>query len=188
MNRKNKISTGNFLRSLILLVMMGWMGSAWAQTTNDQDRTIIAHFKEGFMGNVKFVIPDTIRVNGKDEKGNFKNAICIKPDDMLNVRSFTIPTNYTLFKSIDDKGNAVEQYYTLKYWTQENDTTKYELGNTYSFSKEGETINLIPVFKMNDATQDNRTNNPVIRYDFARKVKEYDDPTTKKTERYALKP
>lgn len=180
MNRKNKISTGNFLRSLILLVMMGWMGSAWAQTTNDQDHTIIAHFKEGFMGNVKFVISDTIRVNGKDEKGNFKNAISIKPDDMLNVRSFTIPTNYTLFKSIDDKGNAVEQYYTLKYWTQENDTTKYELGNTYSFSKEGETINLIPVFKMNNATQDNRTNNPVIRYDFARKVKEYNDPTTKK--------
>lgn len=180
MNRKNKISTGNFLRSLILLVMMGWMGSAWAQATNDQDHTIIAHFKEGFMGNVKFVIPNTIRVNGKDEKGNFKNAISIKPDDMLNVRSFTIPTNYTLFKSIDDKGNAVEQYYTLKYWTQENDTTKYELGNTYSFSKEGETINLIPVFKMNNATQDNRTNNPVIRYDFARKVKEYDDPTTKK--------
>ena len=32
MNRKNKISTGNFLRSLILLVMMGWLGSAWAQT------------------------------------------------------------------------------------------------------------------------------------------------------------
>ena len=181
MNRKNKISTGNFLRSLIFLVMMGWMGSAWAQTTNDQDRTIIAHFKEGFMGNVKFVIPDTIRVNGKDEKGNFKNAISIKPDDMLNVRSFTIPTNYTLFKSIDDKGNAVEQYYTLKYWTLENDTTKYELGNTYSFSQEGETINLIPVFKMNNATQDNRTNNPVIRYDFARKVKEYDDPTTKKS-------
>ena len=181
MNRKNKISTGNFLRSLILLVMMGWMGSAWAQTTNDQDHTIIAHFKEGFMGNVKFVIPDTIRVNGKDEKGNFKNAISIKPDDMLNVRSFTIPTNYTLFKSIDDKGNAVEQYYTLKYWTKQDDTTKeYKLGNTYSFSTEGETINLIPVFEVNDATQNNRTNNPVIRYDFARKVKEYDDPTTKK--------
>ena len=181
MNRKNKISTGNFLRSLILLVMMGWMGSAWAQTTNDQDHTIIAHFTEGKMGNVKFVIPDTIRVNGKDEKGNFKNAISIKPDDMLNVRSFTIPTNYTLFKSIDNNGNAVEQYYTLKYWTKQGDTTKeYKLGNTYSFSQEGETINLIPVFEVNNATQDNRTNNPVIRYDFARKVKEYDDPTTKK--------
>ena len=157
------------------------VGETYSFTTNDQDRTIIAHFKEGIMGNVKFVIPDTIRVNGKDEKGNFKNAISIKPDDMLNVRSFTIPTNYTLFKSIDNNGNAVEQYYTLKYWTQENDTTKYELGNTYSFSKEGDTINLIPVFKMNNATQDNRTNNPVIRYDFARKVKAYDDPTAKKT-------
>ena len=156
------------------------VGETYSFTTNDQDRTIIAHFKEGIMGNVKFVIPDTIRVNGKVEKSNFKNAISIKPDDMLNVRSFTIPTNYTLFKSIDNNGNAVEQYYTLKYWTRENDTTKYELGNTYSFSKEGETINLIPVFEVNDATQTNRTNNPVIRYDFARKVKEYDDPTAKK--------
>ena len=38
MNRKNKISTGNFLHSLILLLMMGWMGSAWAQdaTTSEQ--------------------------------------------------------------------------------------------------------------------------------------------------------
>lgn len=31
MNRKYKISTGKWLRSLILLMMMGWMGSAWAQ-------------------------------------------------------------------------------------------------------------------------------------------------------------
>ena len=157
-----------------------YVGETYSFTTNDKDRTIIAHFKEGKMGSVIFNI-DNVRVNGKDEKGNFKNAISIKPDDMLNVRSFTIPTNYTLFKSIDDKGNAVEQYYTLKHWTKQGDTTKeYKLGNTYSFSKEGETINLIPVFEMNNATQDNRTNNPVIRYDFARKVKEYDDPTAKK--------
>ena len=120
------------------------VGETYSFTTNDQDRTIIAHFKEGIMGNVKFVIPDTIRVNGKDEKGNFKNAISIKPDDMLNVRSFTIPTNYTLFKSIDDKGNAVEQYYTLKYWTLENDTTKYELGNTYSPLFHWEPVRLPP--------------------------------------------
>ena len=50
-----------------------------------------------------------------------------------------------------------------------------------SFSKEGETINLVPVFEKNNATQENRTNNPVIRYDFARKVKEYYDPTAKET-------
>lgn len=49
------------------------------------------------------------------------------------------------------------------------------------FSKEGETINLVPVFEMNNATQTNRINDPIIRYDFARKVKEYDDPTAKET-------
>ena len=159
------------------------VGENYSFTTNDQDRTIIAHFKEGIMGNVKFVIPDTIRVNGKAEKSNFKNAISIKPDDMLNVRSFTIPTNYTLFKSIDNNGNAVEQYYTLKNWTKQGDITNkpYELGNTYSFSTEGETITLVPVFEQNPATQDNRINNTVIRYDFARKVKEYEDPTSKET-------
>ena len=163
------------------------VGETYSFTTNDQDRTIIAHFKEGIMGNVKFVIPDTIRVNGKAEKSNFKNAISIKPDDMLNVRSFTIPTNYTLFKSIDNNGNAVEQYYTLKNWT-DGKNKEYKLGNTYSFSTEGETINLVPIFVKNDATQNNRTNNPVIRYDFARKVKEYDDPTKKETRKVCAQP
>ena len=159
------------------------VGETYSFTTNDQDRTIIAHFKEGIMGNVKFVIPSNIRVNSKDEKGNFKNAISIKPDDMDNVRSFTIPTNYTLFKSIDDNGTAFDKYYTLKYWTKQGDITNkpYKLGNTYSFSTEGETITLVPVFEPNPATQDNRINNTVIRYDFAQKVKEYEDPTSKET-------
>ena len=80
----------------------------------------------------------------KISTGNFNNTMIIKPDDMLNVRSFTIPTNYTLFKSINDKGNAVEQYYTLKYWTLENDTTKYELGNTYSPLFHWEPVRLPP--------------------------------------------
>ena len=156
------------------------VGETYSFTTNDQDRTIIAHFKEGIMGNVKFVIPDTIRVNGKDEKGNFKNAISIKPDDMDNVRSFTIPTNYTLFKNIKDDGTASEKEYTLKYWVKQGDDTnkKYKLGYTYSFSTEGETITLVPVFEENSSTQDNRVNDPLIRYDFARKVKEYEDAST----------
>lgn len=143
--------------------------------------TLTAHFALGHPGNVNFVIPEGLLVNGEGQKKDFKNAISITPNSINNVRSFTIPTNYTLFKSIDNEGNAVEQYYTLKYWTLENGTTKYELGNTYSFSKEGETINLVPVFEMNNATQENRINNPVIRYDFARKVKEYDDHTAKET-------
>ena len=155
------------------------VGETYSFTTTDQDRTIIAHFKEGKMGSVIFNI-DNIRVNGEKEKGNFQNAISIKPDDMLNVRSFTIPTNYTLFKSINDDGKASEKEYTLKYWVKKDDDTNkhYELGNTYSFSTEGETITLVPVFEENSSTQDNRVNDPLIRYDFARKVKEYEDPST----------
>lgn len=153
-------------------------GETYSFTTTNQDRTIIAHFKEGKMGNVIFNI-DNIRVNGETEKDKFENAISIKPDDMLNVRSFTIPTNYTLFKSIHNDGTASEKEYTLKYWVKQDDTSKhYELGNTYSFSTEGETITLLPVFEENSSTQDNRVNDPLIRYDFARKVKEYEDPST----------
>ena len=155
------------------------VGETYSFTTTDQDRTIIAHFKEGKIGNVIFNI-DNVRVNGKDEKGKFQNAISIKPDDMLNVRSFTIPTNYTLFKSINDDGKASEKEYTLKYWVKKDDDTSkhYELGNTYSFSTEKEEITLVPVFEENSSTQDNRVNDPLIRYDFARKVKEYEDPST----------
>lgn len=95
---------------------------------------------------------------------------------MLNVRTFTIPTNYTLFKNIKDNGTASEKEYTLKYWVKQGDDTNkhYELGNTYSFSTEGETITLSPVFEENSSTQGNRVNDPLIRYDFARKVKEYE--------------
>ena len=155
------------------------VGETYSFTTTDQDRTIIAHFKEGKMGSVIFNI-DNIRVNGETEKGNFENAISIKPDDMLNVRSFTIPTNYTLFKSIKDDGTASEKEYTLKYWVKQGDDTnkQYKLGYTYSFSTEGETITLVPVFEENSSTQDNRVNDPLIRYDFARKVKEYEDAST----------
>lgn len=99
---------------------------------------------------------------------------------MLNVRTFTIPTNYTLFKNIKDNGTASEKEYTLKYWVKQGDDTNkhYELGNTYSFSTEGETITLSPVFEENSSTQDNRVNDPLIRYDFARKMKEYEDTST----------
>ena len=158
-------------------------GISYEFTVGTNQTTLTAHFALRHPGSVNFVIPEGLLVNGEGQKKDFKNAISVTPNSINNVRSFTIPTNYTLFKSIDNEGNAVEQYYTLKYWTLENGTTKYELGNTYSlsFSKEGETINLVPVFEMNNATQENRINNPVIRYDFARKVKEYDDPTAKET-------
>ena len=157
-------------------------GISYEFTVGTSNQTLTAHFAQGHTGSVNFVIPEGLLVNGEGQKKDFKNAISVTPNSLNNVRSFTIPTNYTLFKSIDNNGNAVEQYYTLKYWTLDNDETQgYKPGQTYSFSKEGDIINLIPVFEQNKATQTNRTNDPVIRYDFARKVKEYDDPTTGKT-------
>ena len=168
-------------------------GISYEFTVGTSNKTLIAHFAQGHLGSVNFIIPDGLLVNGingKDQKTDFKNAISVTPNSMNNVRSFTIPTNYTLFKSIDNDGKTVEQYYTLKHWirqvVQDNQddnthTQEYKLGKTYSFSKDKETITLVPVFEQNPATQNNRTNDPVIRYDFARKVKEYDDPTKKET-------
>lgn len=155
-------------------------GISYGFTVGTSNQTLTAHFAQGHLGSVNFVIPEGLLVNGEGQKTDFKNAISITPNSLNNVRSFTIPTNYTLFKSIDDNGNAVEQYYTLTHW-KNDENQKYELGKTYSFSEKGKTINLVPVFEPNDATQTNRINDPVIRYDFARKVKEYDDPTTGKT-------
>lgn len=156
-------------------------GISYGITVGTSNQTLTAHFAQGHLGSVNFLIPEGTLVNGEGQKKDFKNAISVTPNSLNNVRSFTIPTNYTLFKSIDDKGNAVEQYYTLKYWTlqKKDETQEYEPGKTYSFSYKGETINLVPVFVKNDATQDNRVNDPLIRYDFARKVKEYYDPSTK---------
>ena len=162
-------------------------GISYSFTVETSNQTLTAHFALGHLGSVNFVIPDGLLVNGKDQKKDFKNAISVTPNSFNNVRSFTIPTNYTLFKSIGDNGNAVEQYYTLRHWKDDKNNI-YELGTTHSFGKEGDIINLVPVFEQNLATQNNRTNNPVIRYDFARKVKEYDDPTKKETRKVCAQP
>ena len=154
-------------------------GISYGITVGTSNQTLTAHFAQGHLGSVNFVIPEGTLVNGEGQKKDFKNAISVTPNSSNNVRSFTIPTNYTLFKSINDDGKASEKEYTLKYWVKQDDTSKhYELGNTYSFSTEKEEITLVPVFEENSSTQDNRVNDPLIRYDFARKVKEYEDPST----------
>lgn len=171
MNRKNKISTGNFLRSLILLVMMGWMGSAWAQDATTNIAT-------GHKGSVYFDY-NGIRVNGEPEKADYKNAVSLQLSDIKDVTSFTIPTNYTIYKSVDEQGIENKKHYTLHHWADKNNSERlYKLGETYSFENENETLTLVPVFWENPTTQDNRTNKPVIRYDFGRMVKDYDDPTS----------
>ena len=155
MNRINKISAGNFLHSLLLLLMMGWMGSAWAQT-----------------GTVTFDY-SSAHVNGKTEA--YRNAESMPISTISNATSFTVPTNYTIFKNIDDTGNATEKGYTLTHW-EDQAGNKYELGKTYPVNKD---LTLIPHFKPNLTTQFNRVTNPTIRYDFGRKIHDYVDPDTK---------
>ena len=151
MNRKNKISTGNFLHSLITLLMMGWMGSAWAQGTVTFDYS-------------------SAHVNGKTEA--YKNAESIPISTISNATSFTVPTNYTIFKNIDDNGNETDKGYTLKYWVDQ-EGNEYKLGEPYPITKD---LTLIPHFEINPTTQLNRITNPTIRYNFGRKIHEYQDP------------
>lgn len=151
MNRINKISTGNFLHSLITLLMMGWMGSAWAQGTVTFDYS-------------------SAHVNGKTEA--YKNAESMPISKISNATSFTVPTNYTIFKNIDDNSQPTEESYTLKYWVDQ-DGKQYALGETYSITKD---LTLTPHFEINPTTKINRITNTTIRYDFGRKVHEYQDP------------
>lgn len=147
-------------------------------TIENQNETITAHFAIGHKGKVIFDYSG-IRVNGEPEKAGYKNAVSQQLPEIKDVLSFTIPTNYTFFKSVDDLGNPKEKQYTLDHWeNKDNPSHPYELGNTYSFEEENEVLTLVPVFVENLTTQDNRINKPVIRYDFSRKVKEYEDPTS----------
>lgn len=147
-------------------------------TIENQNETITAHFAIGHKGKVIFAYGDR-RVNGEPEKAGYKNAVSQPLPEIKDVLSFTIPTNYTFFKSVDEQGNPKKKQYTLDHWeNKDNRSQHYELGNTYPFEEENEVLTLVPVFKINPTTQDNRINKPVIRYDFSRKVKEYEDPTS----------
>lgn len=147
-------------------------------TTDDKDHTYIAHFRQGNVGNIVFDFGGE-RVNGADVKDNYKGAESKLFTHLNNIRSFTIPTNYTFFKSVDNDGKPNPNFYTLDHWTLKSDTTQhYELGKHYSFATEGETITLVPVFRDNPANTENRSNAPIIRYDFGRKVHEYRGQTS----------
>ena len=135
--------------------------------------SIAVNLTEGLTGTVVFDYTSA-KVNGKTEA--YKNAESMPITTISNAKSFTIPTNYTFFKNIDESGQPTEESWTLEYWEDKDDHTKYELGHIYSFNKEN--ITLIPHFVRNPTSQTNRITNPTIRYDFGRKIHYYDDPDT----------
>ncbi len=160
-----------------------WKDGETVSTTNTititmgaADRTLIASFKKGFKGSVVYSW-GTEKVNGVTPA--YKNAASQLPERLSDVYSFTVPTNYTFFKNIDDSGESTDNSYTLEHW-KGNDGNIYELGKAYSFTQEG-TLTLTPYFVYNPATQENRLNNPIIRYDFGTGVRSYDDPTSGET-------
>lgn len=152
-------------------------GNTYAFTVSEA-RTVVAHFKRGEIGSVIFDIsvttPNDKNVDGYDAPAtNYNNSRSIKPDNLTNVRSFTIPTNFTFFKN---NGESDGFGYTLKYWTDASGN-RYELGKVYSFATENQTITLTPHFEKNPATQLNRLNNPIIHYEFGTGAKTYTDKT-----------
>lgn len=166
--------------------------NSYTVITGTADLAITAHFKKGYPGTVVFLIDGEgcKKVNGPTEE--YKGAGSISPSEYegyKNCTSFTVPTNFTFYKNVDDKGNATTNGYTLTHWVdKDNQTNRYELGKTYSFKSEGTMLTLIPVFEYNPTTQESRLNNPVIRYDFGRKVSIYDDPTTGEQRKVSAQP
>lgn len=161
---KNILSASHTLRALTLLLLaVCAFHGAWAEDQQTHDH----------VGNVVFHIPEGM-VNGASAATN--GSYSITPSKQTGVRSFVIPTNYTFFRNKDKDGYAS----TLQYWVEENgDTTvHYEPGHSYTFASEGQTLTLVPVFKDNPASALNRTKVTVMRFDFTRKLHDYDDPGT----------
>ena len=150
-----------------------------------ENRTIIANFKLGYIGNVVFKIPEGM-VNGASDDND--GTYSITPDKLKNVRSFAIPSNYTFYRNKDAAGKGS----TMAYWVIENSSSenqnRYEPGQLYSFRNPNETLTLVPVFKDNLATADNRLDTTIVRYDFGRNIQNYYDPNLKQYRKVCAQP
>ena len=171
---KTVLSYNNTLRALTLLLLsVCALHRAWAEDKLTQDP----------LGTVVFHIPEGM-VNGASAATN--GSYSIPPSKQSGVRSFVIPTNYTFFRNMDKDGYAS----TLQYWVEEKgDTTvHYVPGHSYTFASEGQVLTLIPVFKDNPASAINRTKVTIIRFDFTRKLHDYDDPSTNQRRKVCAPP
>lgn len=149
-----------------------------------ENRTIIANFKLGYIGNVVFKLPEDMVNGASDDNGTYS----ITPDELKNVRSFAIPSNYTFYRSKGAAGKGS----TMAYWVIENSNSenqnRYEPGQLYSFRNPNETLTLVPVFKDNLATADNRLDTTIVRYDFGRNIQNYYDPNLKQYRKVCAQP
>lgn len=177
---------------------MNYMLDYWSDGTNKlsetdpyifnmgaENRTIIANFKLGYIGNVVFKLPEGM-VNGASDDND--GTYSITPDELKNVRSFAIPSNYTFYRNKDAAGKGS----TMAYWVIENSSSenqnRYEPGQLYSFRNPNETLTLVPVFKDNLATADNRLDTTIVRYDFGRNIQNYYDPNLKQYRKVCAQP
>lgn len=161
---KTVLSYNNTLRALTLLLLsVCALHGAWAEDKLTQDP----------LGTVVFHIPEGL-VNGASAATN--GSYSITPSKQSGVRSFVITTNYTFFRNMDKDGYAS----TLQYWVEENSdsTMHYVPGYSYTFASEGQVLTLVPVFKDNPASAVNRTKVTIMRFDFTRKLHDYDTPET----------
>ncbi len=126
--------------------------------------TYHAYFTLGKQGNIVFDV-----ANAKWLKNGKLTAFSVDsnstwPENQNNCRSFYIPKYHGLFKTYDSAGNG--HGWTLTYWMDSKDSTRYDIGTNNSFLNEGETITLIPVFEENPGGMQNRLNAPVLTYEF----------------------
>lgn len=161
---KTVLSYNNTLRALTLLLLsVCALHGAWAddKQTPDPLGTVVFHIPEGM-------------VNGASAATN--GSYSITPSKQSGVRSFVIPTNYTFYRNLEYNSYGS----TLQYWVEEksDSTMHYVPGHSYTFASEGQTLTLVPVFKDNPASALNRTKETVVRFDFTRKLHNYDDPNT----------
>lgn len=171
---KTVLSYNNTLRALTLLLLsVCALHGAWAEDKLTQDP----------LGTVVFHIPEGM-VNGASAATN--GSYSITPSKQSGVRSFVIPTNYTFFRNMDKDGYAS----TLQYWVEENSdsTVHYVPGNSYTFASEGQVLTLVPVFKDNPAAAFNRTKVTIMRFDFTRKLHDYDTPTSNQSRKVCAPP
>ena len=141
----------------------------------ETDFSISLHLTDGVPSSVVFDITGA-NVNG--ETPACKGAGSMPIDEISDVKSFTIPTNYTLYKNIDASNDTIAEGYSLKYWI-DGQGNRYEIGNTYSFKTDTQKLKLTPVFEKNPTTAENRLSDAVVRYDFGSKAHSYNDPITK---------